>query len=67
MERIPVESSNMMSIGWDNGILEIEFKGNKVYQYFGVPKEVYTSMMLAESAGKFFHANIKGKYSYDSV
>ncbi len=64
MERTPVESSNIVSVGWNNGTLEIEFIKGKLYQYMGVPKEVYTNMLRAESVGKYFHANIRSKYSY---
>ena len=37
MYRIPVSSSNLASVGYEGGILEIEFKSGSVYQYSGVP------------------------------
>jgi hypothetical protein len=34
------------------------------YIYDDVPKEVFDMALEAESIGKFFYANIKGKYEY---
>ena len=41
MNREPVESSNLVSVGYDGNMatLEIEFKGNSVYQYFDVSRD----------------------------
>jgi hypothetical protein len=43
--------------------LEIEFKSNgSVWQYYDVPQYVYDEMIVAESKGKYFHANIREQY-----
>jgi hypothetical protein len=65
-----VDSSMITSIGYDpdNAILEIEFKSNgSRWQYYDVPQYVYDEMMCADSVGKYFHANIKGKYRESRV
>ena len=61
MERIPVQSSNLFSVGYDSqtSILEIEFNNGSIYQYSGVPQEVYEGLMNAGSKGSYFHHNIK--------
>lgn len=66
MNRIPVDSSNLASIGYDESFLtlEIEFQGGRVYQYFDVPSHVFEGLMAAGSKGKFFHAQIKGHFRY---
>lgn len=66
MERTPVTSTDILSIGYDtdNQTLEIEFIRGAVYQYSGVPPSIYDGIMMADSKGKFFHANIKNAYSY---
>lgn len=53
MERIPVSSSNLASVGYQDGILEVAFKSGSVYQYTGVPESVYEALMSAPSHGKF--------------
>ena len=70
MKRIPVESSNLVSVAYDvdEKILEIEFHTGGIYQYKGVPKSVYEGLMSAESKGKYFHKNIKNSgYPYTKV
>jgi hypothetical protein len=61
MQRMPVESSNLTSVGYDpsSATLEIEFHGSGVYQYFGVPPEVYDGLMNAGSKGSYFNRFIK--------
>lgn len=64
MNRQAVESSNLVSVGYDPylAILEIEFRGGRVYQYGGVPEQLYHEPMRAPSKGRFFNARIKGWY-----
>lgn len=65
MERIPVTSSNMTSAGYEPTalLMEIEFNNGAIYQYSGVPQDVYDGFMDAASKGQYFHANIKNSYS----
>lgn len=69
MERIPVSSSNLASVGYDadSQTLEIEFHNGGVYQYAGVPESEYEGLMGAESQGRYFHANIKNSYPYSKL
>ena len=69
MNRTPVISSNLVSVGYDNDTmtLEVEFKGNSIYHYFDVPEIVYQELMRASSLGRFMHANIKNNYRYTKV
>jgi len=69
MNRVPVSSSNLSSVGYDesNQILEIEFHGGRVYQYFDVPKRIHQELMNANSHGKYFNRNIEDKYRYDQI
>lgn len=67
MECIPVSSSNLASVGYQDGILEVAFKSGSVYQYTGVPESVYEALMSAPSHGKFFAAFIRNNYPYRQV
>lgn len=65
MDRKPVNSSMMVSIGYDSssGTLEIEFKGDgAVWQYYDFPEAMWHEFENAESQGKYWHANIKKKF-----
>lgn len=66
MERTPVTSTDIRAIGYDadSQTLEIEFNSSGVYQYSGVPSGEYDGIVAADSKGKYFHANIKNRYSF---
>lgn len=68
MDRVPVTSSTIVSVGYDqaSNTLEVEFR-TSVYQYFDVPLGVYQEFMGAESKGKYHAANIKNVYRYAKV
>jgi hypothetical protein len=65
MIRTPVESSNVISIGHQDGILEVEFKSG-IYHY-DAPAEVFDALMAANSKGQYINAHIKGTYEYRKV
>ena len=65
MERQSVSSSNLKSIGYENAILDIEFKNEDVYRFSNVPKDIYEALMNAESHGKYFNEHIRNKEIYD--
>lgn len=66
MNRQPVQSSNIESVGYDRktNVLEIEFHRGGVYQYSNVPESIYQAMLNAASKGTYFHDNIKERYRY---
>lgn len=69
MERIPVDSSNISSIGYDkdSSTLEIEFHSGAIYQYFDVNVNIYKGIMEAGSKGHYFAQHIKGYFRYVKV
>lgn len=66
MERTPVKSSQIASIGHDGEVLEVEFKGkygNTIYRY-PAPADVHQRLLDADadpeqSVGKVFHELVK--------
>ena len=65
MNRIPVESSNITSIGYDpaSHIFEVEFKNNgAVYQYFNVPEHIWRELETAPSVGKYYASQIRDRF-----
>jgi hypothetical protein len=70
MERIAVSSTELASVGYDesNSVMEVEFQQGGVYQYFGVPADVYAGLMAASSKGTYFNQIVKkGGYPYSKV
>ena len=70
MNRIPVSSSTIDSIGYDpeSAILEIEFQNRSIYLYFDIPPYIHDDLMSASSHGRYFNALIKkSHFSYMKI
>ena len=59
----PVESSNLAGYGWAAGTLAVQFKNGRVFEYTDCPLELALEFGAAESKGRFYAANIRGKLS----
>ena len=61
MNRTPISSSNLRSVGYDpsTSTLEVEFRHGGIYQYFDVPEARYEGLMSAYSKGSYFDTFIK--------
>jgi hypothetical protein len=57
--RTTVKSSQLISVGYESGVLVVEFTGGTVYRYDEVPQETYDALMAAESKGKYFGEHVK--------
>ncbi len=69
MNKQPVSSSTVISIGYDHQTetLEIEFGSGRVYQYYGVPGNLHDEIMGTPSKGKFFNTYIKDRFPFSRV
>ena len=67
MSRSSVSSSNLRSVGYENGTLEVELHGGRVYQYYGVGYDRYADLMNASSKGSYLASHIKGHYRYRRI
>jgi hypothetical protein len=69
INRLPVNSSNVASIGYSRHLraLEIEFTRGAIYRFLEVPPVMYRKLMAAESKGHFIAENIRGKFRFVRV
>lgn len=69
MNRQPVESSMLLSVGYDpvTAVLELEFTSGHVYQYGEIEEETYRELMAADSKGKYFLEYIQEQYPFVRV
>ncbi|HDR6289455.1 TPA: KTSC domain-containing protein [Bacillus cereus] len=70
MNMVPVSSSNLASIGYDESskTLYVSFRNGRMYKYSGVPHHIYSGLMSASSHGQYFDRYIvKGGYAYQRV
>jgi len=52
MRRFLAASSRIVSIGWSNGVMELEFPDGAIYQYFNVTLDDYWEFLRAPSLGR---------------
>jgi hypothetical protein len=69
VEMIPVTSSNVEAIGYDetNQHLYIQFLNNTVYVYKGVPINEFNGLKNAPSIGAYIHRNIRNLFPYERI
>ena len=68
MNRTAIQSSNLRSVGFEDGTLEVEFNHGGIYQYFDVPDYIFGGLFDAPSAGQYFDVNVKkAGYRYEKV
>ena len=67
MNMIPVNSSDLSSVGYENGTLYVRFNSGSLYSYSNVPESVYRELLNAPSHGKYFAAYIKNSYPYQRI
>jgi XTP/dITP diphosphohydrolase len=69
MKRTPVDSSDVVSIGYDpkDRILEVEFREGRIYRYLEVPQDIYDHFLKADSHGGYFNSYINGYFRYRRV
>jgi len=54
-----------MSYDADLHILRIRFVSGLIYNYKGVPEEIFRALKTAASKGTFLNQYIKGKYEFE--
>lgn len=69
MERTPVDSNSLRSVGYDavSSELEVEFHSGRVYRFEGVPAAVYAWLMRSPGKGGLFNRMIRDRYPFRDV
>jgi len=65
-EMIPVSSSNINEIGYDNENQEVyvRFNNGGLYIYRNVPETEFEGLRYAPSVGSYIHRNFKNVYPF---
>lgn len=65
MKLHPVKSSNIAAVGYDSATreLRVKFSNGAVHSYADVPVATHLALVGADSVGRHFSANIRGKFT----
>lgn len=64
IRRIASKDENMRTF---ESTLEVEFNNGAIWHYKKVPNKKINGMTKAESVGKYFNAEIKGRYEEEKI
>ena len=66
MNRIPVKSRSIVSLGYDSTthVLEIEFTKKEIFQYINIPQTVYAGLFQSSAKEDYFASFIKNRYYF---
>lgn len=69
MERQRLTSTSVVSAGYeaDGGLLELEFKGGRLYRYRDVPSGVFEWLLRTPNKGAYVQRMIADRYAYEAV
>lgn len=59
---VPVQSSNVESIGYQPNELHVRFKKGGHYVYYGAADDLHEALLTSESKGRFIGEHLKGKF-----
>jgi len=57
-----LNSSMIKSAEWADEVLTLTWSSGQKTDFRGVPQSTYEALVAAESPGKFYHSQIKGRY-----
>lgn len=66
MQLQPISLGNLKLVGYDLPLqtLEINFQNDIIFEYYGLPKNIYGCLIVATSYGRYFHLCIRNRYWY---
>jgi hypothetical protein len=67
LHSLSVQSSLLASVNYqpEKSVLDLEFRESGItYRFFHVPREIYTSLLTAESKGSWFNSHIRNRFPY---
>jgi hypothetical protein len=69
MKWTPVESSAFQAAAYAErrALLYLLFRSGEVYRYFEVPQWQYQEFLAADSKGRYFGRNIRGRFRYERM
>jgi hypothetical protein len=65
--RNKVKSSNIASVGYENGMMHVEFKNGGVYQYEGVSQKDHDDLINSKSIGSHLAKAIRPKFKAKKI
>jgi len=69
LERIPLHSTILAWVRYlpDLHLLQVGLRTGKDYEYFDVPADTYSSLLVAESKGRYYNLHIRNDFPCQQI
>lgn len=67
MKFVKGRRTNLVSVGWQDHVLQVEFRSGQRFQYGGVPKEVCDKLLRVPYPDKLFSQIVRAKYVSERI
>jgi hypothetical protein len=65
--KVTLASCGIVDFTYEKQVLTVHFMDASVYEYFGVPRNIYVKMVNSDSYARFVRRHIAGSYVYRST
>lgn len=62
-----LSSCGIVDFNYDKQVLTVHFMDGSIYEYFGVPRNIYIKMVNSDAFARFVRRHIAGSYVYRST
>ena len=69
MQWRPVDSTVVTTIGYDpeSRVLALRLTNGRAYRYFDVPEILYRRLLVADSIGRLYNAEVRDHYQCERI
>jgi hypothetical protein len=65
--QVTLASCGIVDFKYDKQVLTVHFMDGSIYEYFGVPRNIYIKMVNSDAYARFVRRHIAGSYVYRST
>jgi curved DNA-binding protein CbpA len=65
--QVTLASCGIIDFNYDKQILTVHFMDGSIYEYYGVPRNIYIKMVNSDAYARFVRRHIAGSYVYRST
>jgi len=69
MDRMPLDSSILAWAGYlpDLRLLQVGLRTGEDYEYFDVPAQAYSDLLVSTSKGRYYNLHIRKKFRFRQI
>ncbi len=65
--KLTLSTAGIADYNYEKSVLKVTFTDGHVYEYFGVPRNIYIKLVNSDSCARFIRRHISESYTYRSI